>query len=186
MKSPIGIYVFWGPLVLALAATVSAQTSGNQISKGAGTPSYPASLILNSGANSAKGISDGSIEAKREALATTTQEFVPDIYKPFKESYYKTVEIIQLSWPLLVDGTDGRFGGRLAVGLNHPSYTFKKELSLVGTLDLNIDGVIGGVVSSARITISYNFRRPYTSNDTQMHVNVNNVSFKVGIPIGKW
>jgi hypothetical protein len=128
----------------------------------------------------------GGAEGKPEQVLTTSAEaFIPDIYKPFREKYYKTVELVQISWPRLIGGTNGKFGGRLAIGLNRPHYRIKKELGVYGNLDLKIDGVIDGIINSARINVVYDLRRPYTENDTKVKIFVDRISFKVGIPVGR-
>jgi hypothetical protein len=184
--------IFWycaiyGFNVFALTAPGSAQsTDYNPVSSAVKSPA--SNISISQAEQVAANAIDGADNKQEQSLARTTsaEALVPDIYKPFKERYYKTVELFQISWPRLVSGTSGRFGGRLAIGLNRPHYKLKKELGVYGNLDLKIDGVFDGIINSARITIVYDLRRPYEVNDTRVKVFVDRVSFRMGIPIGKW
>ncbi len=184
MKNTFVPYALCVSMIVGSAGLISAQTADR---------CQPVDPVKSSGSNISlrqaeqvvAGAADGSESKPEQVLTTSAEVFVPEIYKPFREKYYKTVELVQISWPRLIGGTNGKFGGRLALGLNRPHYRIKKELGVYGNLDLKIDGIIDGIINSARINVVYDLRRPYTENDTRVKIFVDRISFKVGIPVGR-
>jgi hypothetical protein len=186
MKSTFVLYALSVLPVLSAADLCQAQTADNCPTTSA-VRSTGSDISIRQAEQVAATAVDGAATKPEQAFSRTssTEAFVPDIYKPFKERYYKTVELVQISWPHLIGGTNGKFGGRLALGLNRPHYRLKKELGVYGNLDLNIDGIFDGIINSARITVVYDLRRPYYADDTKVRIFVDRISFKMGIPIGR-
>ena len=130
--------------------------------------------------------SDEYIETQTESIRpkTVAQALIPDIYKPEREGYVATLEIIHLSWPRLMGGSTDNAGARFSLGVTRPYYSYKKELRMMGNLDLKIEGIYHKVLNSARLTLVYDMRRSLKKNDTRMRVFVDKVVFKVGLPVG--
>jgi hypothetical protein len=130
---------------------------------------------------------DIAASSSKEILRPKAVEktLIPDIYKPERESYVATIELLHLSWPNLMDRPNDKSGARLALGVTRPHYGFKKELSMAGSLDLKIEGIFHGILNSARVTLLYDMRKALKGNDTRMNILIDRVTFKVGIPVGR-
>jgi hypothetical protein len=184
MKNSIVPFAICVLLIFGLTGLGSAQNT-ESVQPVSSVKSSGSDISIRQAEQVAASAADATEGKPEQSFMASTQAFVPDIYKPFREKYYKTVELVQISWPRLIGGTHGKFGGRLALGLNRPHYSVKKELGVFGNLDLKIDGVIDGIINSARVNVVYDLRRPYAANDTKVKIFVDRISFKVGIPVGR-
>lgn len=99
-----------------------------------------------------------------------------------QNNYIQTVELAHLSW--LGDGISGdKLEGRLLIGFRHPYYSLKKIMQLTGSFDIKIDGVFMGFANSIKLTMRYDFARPINNPVTRMKFFMENITFKVGIPL---
>jgi hypothetical protein len=177
----------WGILIFGFSQSLLAQSVESHPSSSA-SASRSASMSITaaeaasevSSADAAAALSNNKLQPK-----TVEKNLIPGIYKPERESYVATIELLHLAWPNLMDKPNDKTGARLALGIARPHYGFKKELSMAGSLDLKIEGIFHGVLNSARVTLIYDMHRALKGNDTRMNILVDRVTFKVGIPVGR-
>ncbi|HBC45477.1 MAG TPA: hypothetical protein DCZ43_00375 [candidate division Zixibacteria bacterium] len=186
MKNAVVLFVLLDSMVLGSLASAQTTDSRHFISV-SGTKSSARTL---SEAEQATAVdaSDNYIESQTESIRpkAVAEALIPDIYKPEREKYIATLEIVHLAWPRLMGGSTDQAGARLSLGVTRPHYSYKKELRMMGNLDLKIESIYHKILNSARLTLVYDMRRSLKKNDTRMRVLVDKVVFKVGVPVGGW
>jgi hypothetical protein len=105
--------------------------------------------------------------------------------KPAKENYVTIIRLANITFPSGPNDSQSKFSSRIFIGLNSPSYGFKNVLSVAGNFDFKIESVILGMPNTAKMTFSYDIRRPLKSNKTYFEMSMSKVAFQVGIPFGK-
>jgi hypothetical protein len=128
-----------------------------------------------------------------ETIATATstthisdnqiKNYVADLPMPRREKYYKTLELVKISWPGLMGQAGDRFGTRLIVGLNKPYYRLKGDMRVLGSFDLKLDNIVFGFLSSTKITLKYDLRRTHADDSADMKIQMDMITFKIGIPL---
>jgi hypothetical protein len=184
MKNAVVLFVLLGLIVLGPLAP--AQTTDSRHLIGVSGTKGSARTLSEAERAIAVDASDNYIESETESIRPkgVAEALIPDIYKPEQERYIATLEIVHLSWPRLMGGSTDQAGARLSLGVTRPHYSYKKELRMIGNLDLKIEGIYHKILNSARLTLVYDMRRSLKKNDTRMCVLVDKVVFKVGVPVG--
>jgi hypothetical protein len=185
MKNSLVLYALLGLMVIGSLA--SAQIAESLHPNSVSAIKSSSRTLLQAEQATAVDESENYFESQTESIKpqAVTEALIPDIYKPERERYAATLEIIHLSWPLLMGGSDDKAGARLSLGVARPYYSYKKELRMMGNLDLQIEGIYHRILNSARLTLVYDMRRSLKGNDTIMRLFVDKVVFKVGIPVGR-
>ena len=105
--------------------------------------------------------------------------------EPEKANYVRVIELANIVFNPGQTESQSQISSRILIGLNSPSYGFKKNLSFAGNFDLKVENIILGITNSGKMTISYDLRKSLKGKDTSFIVAVTKIYFQIGIPFGK-
>ena len=187
MRNPGALIVFVVFLSAAIAGDTHGQSAGDQTSTTAALDNKPHAASISDAAQAATAAGDvidyDKISSRTAASAVPGDiTFDSDIPLPTKRVYYTTIELLRISWPVMMSQHRDDFGSKLIIGLNKPYYRLKKDIRVIGSFDLKMDNIIFGLINSAKVTLRYDLKRPHHQGKSQVKFLVDSIAFKVGIP----